>query len=126
MKLVAGGAIAIVSALALIGCQVFQIGIIVDRSADIEGNFVTLTGVVTCSEGEPIDLFPVIVQDERRVVLSEHSVSCAGQSRFSEPFEFSAGELHPGVAQIQVTAATNPGRPELEDTVIVQRQLILY
>ncbi len=111
------------AAMGVVACQPMQIGLTVDRIAYVnDDGALTITGEVTCSNPEPLDIFVIVTQGTHRFT-DDTSTPCDGEDRFALTFN-NPSELTAGEAFARVRAATNNGMgPEREDSVHVERVL---
>src|SRR5699024_11115723 len=108
-----------------------QISPVLDRRATLvqgtggEPDVITLTGTISCTRSEPVDLFPRFAQGSVED-SGEISVPCGpgAPQVWSRAFEVDPA-FNPGPASADVGFCTNPGEHIDEDCVSVGRTIAL-
>ena len=125
--IVVAGALAAV--ILLTGCEQLQISPVLDRTATIRHGSterIIITGTVSCTRSEPVDLFAVFTQRSTSYQPARFTIPCepGAPQPYRVPFAVSKGFLT-GDAQASIQYCTNPSVELNEDCVTVSRLITL-
>ncbi|WP_426572408.1 hypothetical protein [Aquihabitans sp. McL0605] len=127
MRATIAGLGALAAAILLSGCLQLQISPVLDRSATIRHGsleHLTVTGTISCTRSEPVDLFPTFTQRSTTDEPESVNIPCEpGTPRpYTVRFEVTHGFVT-GQIQASIQYCTNPSVELNEDCVTVSRVL---